>query len=105
MIGGNARDGFTQDETVDVVGAFVGVHGFQVAHVPAHWVLIGDSARSEHVPGFARDLKSAAAAPTEGLGEWMETVIAGLGSADEVVLPEPLDDESIEELRSLGYVD
>ncbi len=50
------------------------------------------------------NLSSPTAPPTEGLSEWMAIVIAGLGTADNV-LPEPLDDESIEELRSLGYVD
>jgi arylsulfatase A-like enzyme len=42
--------------------------------------------------------------PSEGLLDWMRIVYDGLASLD-VTPPQPLDDESIEQLRSLGYVD
>ncbi|MCP3980117.1 MAG: sulfatase [bacterium] len=42
--------------------------------------------------------------PTEGLLDWMRLVYTGLTSSD-IEPPEPLDPESIEQLRSLGYVD
>ena len=41
--------------------------------------------------------------PSEGLLDWMRLVRNGLESFDDE-LPAPLDDESIEQLRSLGYV-
>lgn len=43
-------------------------------------------------------------APTEGLQGWMRNVYQGLDKFD-VTIPEPLDAESAEALRSLGYVD
>jgi arylsulfatase A-like enzyme len=42
--------------------------------------------------------------PTEGLLTWMRTVYDGLTAVEDAP-PEPLDEESIEALRSLGYVD
>jgi len=42
--------------------------------------------------------------PTERLLGWMRAVYEGLSSFDDIP-PEPLDDESIERMRSLGYVD
>jgi hypothetical protein len=42
--------------------------------------------------------------PTEGLLTWMRTVYNGLTAVEDAP-PEPLDEESIEALRSLGYVD
>jgi arylsulfatase A-like enzyme len=50
------------------------------------------------------DLSEKKAEPTEGLMTWMRTVFDGL-SAVEDSPPEPLDEESVEMLRSLGYVD
>ena len=44
-------------------------------------------------------------APTEGLSAWMRTVFEGLDEFDRTILPEVLDEESAEALRSLGYVD
>jgi arylsulfatase A-like enzyme len=42
--------------------------------------------------------------PTEGLQTWMRSVFEGLDEFDHTI-PAPLDEESIEALRSLGYVD
>jgi arylsulfatase A-like enzyme len=42
--------------------------------------------------------------PTEGLSEWLRVVTNSLAQFDDT-LPQPLDEESIEQLRSLGYVD
>jgi arylsulfatase A-like enzyme len=42
--------------------------------------------------------------PSEGLMDWMRVVYNGLTSFDDTSL-EPLDEESAEKLRSLGYVD
>ena len=42
--------------------------------------------------------------PTEGLLTWMRTVFDGLDEFDDTI-PAPLDEESAEALRSLGYVD
>ncbi len=42
--------------------------------------------------------------PTEGLLAWMRTVFEGLDEFDDTI-PAPLDEESVEALRSLGYVD
>jgi len=42
--------------------------------------------------------------PTEGLLTWMRSVFDGLGQFDHTI-PAPLDKESVEALRSLGYVD
>jgi arylsulfatase A-like enzyme len=41
---------------------------------------------------------------SEGLRAWLEVVDSALGQSDEVP-PPPLDDESIEQLRALGYID
>jgi arylsulfatase A-like enzyme len=45
-----------------------------------------------------------AVAPTESLLTWMRSVYDGLSAFDDAT-PQPLDDESAEVLRSLGYVD
>jgi arylsulfatase A-like enzyme len=42
--------------------------------------------------------------PTAGLSAWMQVVDFGLRSMDDVP-PAPLDDETIEQLRALGYAD
>ena len=44
-------------------------------------------------------------APTEGLTGWMRTVFEGLDEFDQTIIPQALDKESAEALRSLGYVD
>lgn len=41
--------------------------------------------------------------PTEGLLTWMRSVFDGLGEFDHTI-PAPLDEESVEALRSLGYI-
>ena len=51
-----------------------------------------------------RDLSDKKEPPTEGLMAWMRTVFDGLIAVEDSP-PEPLDEESIEVLRSLGYVD
>jgi arylsulfatase A-like enzyme len=55
-------------------------------------------------PGEHNDLTGSAADPTDKLSEWMRLVYHGLSNFD-TTAPEPLDPESIEQLRSLGYVD
>jgi hypothetical protein len=42
--------------------------------------------------------------PTDGLTAWMELVDAGLEKSDETP-PQMLDEETIEQLRALGYAD
>jgi len=42
--------------------------------------------------------------PTEGLSQWLRVVTDSLAQFDDTP-PQPLDEESIEQLRSLGYVD
>jgi arylsulfatase A-like enzyme len=51
-----------------------------------------------------QDLSEKKADPTEGLMTWMRTVFDGLIAVEDSP-PEPLDEESVEVLRSLGYVD
>lgn len=55
-----------------------------------------------------RELDSLSAikqAPTEGLTGWMRLVFEGLDEFDQTIIPQALDQESAEALRSLGYVD
>ena len=49
-------------------------------------------------------MKATRGGPTEGLQDWMRTVYDGLTRFEDSP-PEPLDAESVEKLRSLGYVD
>jgi len=42
--------------------------------------------------------------PSPSLAEWLEQVEAGLAAADDLPVPD-LDEESLERLRSLGYID
>ena len=51
-----------------------------------------------------QDLSEKKETPTEGLMTWMRTVFDGLVAVEDSP-PEPLDEESVEVLRSLGYVD
>lgn len=51
-----------------------------------------------------RDLAGHRTRPSERLQGWMEMVSTGLGDLDGQ-LPEPLDEESVERLRALGYTD
>jgi len=55
-------------------------------------------------PGELNDLSRKGETPSEMLLVWMRTVYDGL-VADDASLPEPLDEESIDALRSLGYVE
>jgi hypothetical protein len=50
------------------------------------------------------DLVQEATDPTAGLQDWMRAVYSGLNRLDATV-PDPLDEESIRRLRSLGYAD
>jgi len=50
------------------------------------------------------DLSDKKEPPTEGLMTWMRSVFDGLIAVEDSP-PEPLDEESVEVLRSLGYVD
>jgi hypothetical protein len=51
-----------------------------------------------------RNLSSRGEEPTAELVEWMEAVYNNLRSFEDMP-PEALDEESIEQLKSLGYVD
>jgi arylsulfatase A-like enzyme len=55
-------------------------------------------------PGELESLSRGNAPPTEGLLTWMRSVFDGLDEFDHTI-PVPLDEESVEALRSLGYVD
>jgi arylsulfatase A-like enzyme len=55
-------------------------------------------------PGETASVADPTEEPTEGLLDWMRTIYMTLASLDEE-LPEPLDEESAAQLRSLGYVD
>jgi arylsulfatase A-like enzyme len=55
-------------------------------------------------PAELHDLSAKKEPPTEGLMTWMRTVFDGLIAVEDSP-PEPLDEESVEVLRSLGYVD
>lgn len=55
-------------------------------------------------PAETRDLSPRGADPSDNLVQWMEAVYANLKAFGDLP-PEVLDEESIEELRSLGYVD
>jgi arylsulfatase A-like enzyme len=55
-------------------------------------------------PDEVKNLAIPDSIPTEDLRAWMQFVDNGLRSADEVT-PDPLDDETIERLRALGYAD
>src|SRR5450759_2759719 len=52
----NAGDGASQDQRVDVVGAFIGVHGFQVRGMTHHVIFDLDAVAAVHVAGHARDM-------------------------------------------------
>jgi arylsulfatase A-like enzyme len=55
-------------------------------------------------PGELKDLTKPATETPVGLRAWFELVTNGLGNFDDQP-PEPLDPESIEQLRALGYAD
>jgi arylsulfatase A-like enzyme len=55
-------------------------------------------------PGEIDDLALGPAGPTAALVEWLARVSSALGELD-VEPPPPLDDETIERLRALGYAD
>jgi len=55
-------------------------------------------------PEELADLSGKHAEPTEVLGQWLSQISNALRNLDEQI-PEPLDEESIERLRALGYAD
>src|SRR3970282_2062226 len=57
-VGGNARDPLTDDQTVDVVRAFVRVDGFEVVHVAHDAVVVHDTIGAQDVAGLPRGLES-----------------------------------------------
>src|SRR3954447_24406966 len=57
----NAGDRPAEDQSVDVVGAFVGVDGFQVRGVAHHVIFDLDAVAAVHVAGGARDVERLAA--------------------------------------------
>lgn len=57
-----------------------------------------------HDPQEQVNLAEPKSDPTEGLRVWMEVVDSGLRQSDELP-PQPLDEETIEQLRALGYAD
>ena len=56
--GGDAGDFFADHQFVDVVGAFVGVDGFEIVHVAHDAVVVDDAVGAEDVAGFARGFES-----------------------------------------------
>ena len=42
---------------MDIMGAFIGVDGFQVHQVPDHMVLIRNTVTAMHVPGHPRNVE------------------------------------------------
>jgi len=46
-----------QHQGMDIVGALIGVDGFQVQHMPHHMIVVGDAVAAMHVAGGARDLQ------------------------------------------------
>src|SRR6185437_7759758 len=50
-----------EDQRVDVVRALVGIHGFEVQHVPDHVELVDDAIPAVHVSRDARDIERLAA--------------------------------------------
>src|SRR5207245_5253641 len=65
--GGDAGDVFADDQRVDVVGALVGEHRFQIAHMTSRLVLYGDAVGAEEVARVAGDV--AGHADVVALGE------------------------------------
>src|SRR4030081_2257043 len=57
----NARDRASQNQRVDVVGAFIGVHGFQIRGVAHHVIFDLDAVAAVHVAGDAGDVERLAA--------------------------------------------
>ena len=55
-------------------------------------------------PQELSNLVPALSGPTKSLQQWMEVVDTGLSQTDRAA-PQPLDDETIEQLRALGYAD
>ena len=59
-----------QDEGVDIVRAFIGVHDLEVHHVAHHAELVDEPVAAHHVPRQAGDFEAAYA-----LG-WLERIVA-----------------------------
>src|SRR5260370_26284788 len=55
--GGDAGDALTDDELVDIVGAFVGEDAFEVVHVTHDAVILNDTVAALKFAGFARGLE------------------------------------------------
>lgn len=58
----------------------------------------------EKDPGELSSLTGVEESPTENLLQWLNTVQAALAEFDRD-LPQPLDEESVEQMRALGYLD
>ena len=80
--------GFSQ---IGDVPAWIGEYGFKLYDL-------------ESDPGELQSQVPAKGDPGEGLREWMRVVYAGLSNLD-ARPPVPLDEESVKQLRSLGYAD
>lgn len=50
-------DRSAQYQTVDIVGAFVGVYGFQIYEMSDHVVLVANTVTSERVPRPSRNVQ------------------------------------------------
>src|SRR3984957_13531595 len=57
----NARDGATEDQGMNVVGALIGIHGLQVRGVPHHVIFDLDAVAAVHVTRGAGDVECVAA--------------------------------------------
>ena len=66
--------------------------------------LLNDLFDLEQDPGELASRSSAGDSPTEALQDWIAAISRNLNELDQEI-PEPLDEESIERLRALGYAD
>src|SRR5882762_5920592 len=56
-VGGDAGDFFPDHQFVDVVGAFIGVHAFQIVHVAHDAVIVDDAVSAENVARLAGNVQ------------------------------------------------
>src|SRR5690606_6247146 len=56
--GGNSSNRLSQNQSVDIVGTFVGMDRFEINHVPENWVLCHDAICTGDVASSAGHIKS-----------------------------------------------
>ena len=55
---GDASDALSDDQLVNIVGAFVGGYAFEIVHVAHDGVIVDDAVGAENVAGFACGFES-----------------------------------------------